>query len=54
MKSLYRFWIQLEDGQMLVWRNLSEAQAKQMYTRTLKDLDTLEHGKLRFSWEEVR
>lgn len=34
MERRYRFWLETDSGQLIVWRSLSERQAREMYTRT--------------------
>ena len=34
MERRYRFWLETDSGQLIVWRSLSERQAREMYNRT--------------------
>lgn len=53
MTPTYRFWVEL-NGERLVWRGLTQAQAEQMYKRTLSNLDTLDHATVRFGVEVTK
>lgn len=48
--KLYRFFIELDTGEEVEWRGLSQALSKRMYSQTDKRLPS---NVVRFGWEEL-
>lgn len=48
--KLYRFYIELDTGEEVEWRGLSQALSKRMYSQTDKRLPS---NVVRFGWEEI-